>query len=502
MSFIYVYTNDYFNHKNTRKIGSTLNPYIRLKNYITYYQDEGMFEYLFKLDCKNPYTIDGKIKNVYLLKHNTHNNGSTGGTEIYDNIDIRENIIKCFTLENIDFEELDPSEPPITKKYSNNIEKETLIEFKKDKLLNGEDIIYNKYKYKNKHQHKKQIEIPIQCMDMGMSMPEEIIPLQLPPKQQILDEISEEYNGDLIERTNHINNELKFFLENINSNSYFILVEEIKDFLIVERDKYGGNTFDELKQHNKYFVGNPEVNPVKYILNTGYHLKTDKVAIFNVPITNYKCSLNEIGRKKYGKMDELIFTKESKVGTKYGYIDLPEIRKSRYLSSIFEFEGEELEEIIIGNLKNIVPIEKQDMVFWSKKLKYTVLEYREGDFFSEHSDHKISKNHYGTLLIFPPAINKLEHKGGDFVIETDDCDLIIPSDINKNWKFIAFKTEQKHACHKIISGRRLVIKVELLYKKITKPIYKSEEEIDKEAMELFYMKNHYSRWGFSPVCPD
>ena len=65
MSFIYVYTNDYFNHKNTRKIGSTVNPFIRLKNYITYYQDEGNFEYLFKLDCKNPYTIDEKIKMIH-----------------------------------------------------------------------------------------------------------------------------------------------------------------------------------------------------------------------------------------------------------------------------------------------------------------------------------------------------------------------------------------------------------------------------------------------------
>ena len=32
-------------------------------------------------------TLAEKIKNVYLLQHNTRNKGSTGGTEIYDNID-------------------------------------------------------------------------------------------------------------------------------------------------------------------------------------------------------------------------------------------------------------------------------------------------------------------------------------------------------------------------------------------------------------------------------
>lgn len=375
MSFIYVYTNDYFDYTNTRKIGSTLNPYIRFKSYITYYREEGSFEYLFKLNCNNPYEIEEKIKDTYLIEQNTRKCGSSGGTEIYTNIDIKEQLIKCFHQENIKYEELDPSIPPITKKYSNNTEKEFLSNYKKEKRLKGESINYNIYLTK------------------------------IPNKNEILDEIVKEYPGDLIKRSEKLIN-----------------------------------------------------NSIPYLIS-------DRLAIFDVPITDYKCSLNKVGRKKYGKLQDLVFSGKSKVGTKYGLINLPEIRKSRFTESLFQFNGNELEEIVLKNIQNIVSEDKRHLITWEKKLKYTVLEYREGDFFSEHKDHKSNKNHYGTLLIFPPAIDYLEHTGGEFVIETENCDVVIPSAINKKWIFIAFQTQMKHACHKILSGRRIVIKLELKLKK-------------------------------------
>jgi len=478
MSFIYVYTNDYFNDKNIRKIGSTLNPYIRLSNYITYYQDKGVFEYLFKLDCDDPYKIDEKIKNVYLSQHNTRNNGSSGGTEIYNNIDIKDHIIKCFIEENLNYEELDPLEPPITKKYSNNVEKDAFTNFKREKRLKNEKIVYNKYKKK----HEKKIDLS------------DLILIPITPKKQILDEIFKEFGGELIERTRNLCNVDYRFRKMYGINTCIVSVsyklESVSDIPINIRNKYGENNWqddDDDDIHVRVYVYNvrdldDELNTERYnmLFNSRYHLTTDKVSIFDVPITNYKCSLNETGRKKYGKLDDLIFTKISKVGTKYGYVDLPEIRKSKYVSSIFEFEGDELEKIVMGNIKNIVSEDKQHLVNWTQKLKYTVLKYREGDFFSEHRDHKINKNHYGTLLIFPPAINNLEHTGGEFVIETDVCDIIIPSYINKTWKFIAFQTQLKHACHKILSGRRIVIKVELLYKKNNDTMNPIQNESDYE----------------------
>ena len=397
MSFIYVYTNEYFNYKNTRKIGSTLNPFIRLNNYLTYYQDQGKFEYLFRLDYDNPYEVDEKIKNIYLYKNNTRNNGSSGGTEIYENLDIKDNILKCFSEENINYEEIDPNEPPITNKYSNNIEKELLNKYKIEMIAQNKKIIYNKYKI-----------------------------IGIPKKDKILEEIFKEFGGELVKRTSS-----KLNLVNIHSKLeiYFLISSRINDNIS---------------------INGQIIKPI------------NNVNIFNVPIVDYKCSLNETGRKKYGKINNLYFKKQSRVGTKYGHIELPEIRKSKYISSIFKFEGDELEEFVMEKIKFLAP---NDLVIWNKKLKYIVLEYKEGDFFSEHIDNKKNKNHCGTLLIFPPAINEFQHTGGDFIIENDENDLIIPSWNNKDWKFVVFPTQLKHACHKVLSGRRIVIKTELFKKK-------------------------------------
>ena len=397
MSFIYVYTNEYFNYKNTRKIGSTLNPFIRLDNYLTYYQDKGKFEYLFRLDYENPNEVDEKIKNIYLSKNNTKNNGSSGGTEIYENIDIKDNILKCFSEENINYEEIDPNEPPITNKYSNNLEKELLNEYKIRMRAINKKIIYNKYKI-----------------------------IGIPQKDKILEEIFKEFGGELVKRTRS-----KLNLVNIHSKLeiYFLISSRINDNIS---------------------ISGQIIKPI------------NNVNIFNVPIVDYKCSLNETGRKKYGKINDLYFEQKSRVGTKYGHIELPEIRKSKYISSIFAFVGNELEDFVMEKIKFLAP---NDSVIWNKKLKYIVLEYKEGDFFSEHIDNKKNKNHCGTLLIFPPAINELQHTGGDFIIENDESDLIIPSWNNKDWKFVVFPTQLKHACHKVLSGRRIVIKTELFKKK-------------------------------------
>ena len=240
---------------------------------------------------------------------------------------------------------------------------------------------------------------------------------------------------------------------NIKTTKKKILAEIKKD--------YNGNLINRIILKKKLIQGD---NKLFYFFNNPDTLQNDpfdKIKIFEVPIDDYKCSLNEKGRKKYGKMENLNFVNNSKVGTKYGYLHLPEIRKSKYLKSIFQFEGENIEEIVIDNIKSL---STDDILEWDKKLKYTVLEYKEGGFFSEHIDNENSKKHLGTLLIFPPAIDSLEHSGGDLILENGVWDLVIPSANNKKWKFIAFHTDIKHACLKVKKGRRLILKTELFTK--------------------------------------
>ena len=244
-------------------------------------------------------------------------------------------------------------------------------------------------------------------------------------KKQILSEISEKYNKELINRA----------LNKLN------LIKEDKTHYIF----CNTNTLTSLDK-----------------------IKPNQVKIFELSISDYKCSINPRGRKKYGKIEDLNFENNSKVGTKYGLLDLPEIRKNKFTKSIFEFQGENIENVVMENIKELIDEEIEE---WKKKAKYTVLEYKEGDYFMEHCDQKVNKRHFGTLLIFPPSIDSFAHDGGEFVIENGNWDIIIPTKNNKNWKFVAFPIELKHACLKIKKGKRIVIKTELFKKYISNTPY-------------------------------
>ena len=238
--------------------------------------------------------------------------------------------------------------------------------------------------------------------------------------KQILSEITEKYDGELIKRAL---GQMRFVKEDTTCHIF-------------------------CSKGNPKSIDNKPLNQVK---------------VFEVPITDYKCSVNPRGRKKYGKLDDLVFENKSKVGTKYGLMELPDIRKNKFVDSIFQFEGDNIEDIVMENLEDLIEYEISE---WEEKSKYTVLEYKEGDYFKEHCDQKTSKRHFGTLLIFPPAINSLAHTGGEFVIENGNWDVIVPTSNNKNWKFVAFPIGLKHACFEIKSGRRIVIKTELFEKYI------------------------------------
>jgi hypothetical protein len=185
----------------------------------------------------------------------------------------------------------------------------------------------------------------------------------------------------------------------------------------------------------------------------------ESIVTFTLPEVNYKCSLNLRGRKRYGTLKQLLDTgmcMPSTVGMPDGSNnELPDFRKSyKYISTIdFDLDPE----LVKIHLKKLVP--ENDEVSWKKTQKYDIIQYLSGGFFKEHTDKQIKKTHYGTLLIFPPAIDTLKHTGGELII--DKGRFIFNSSTNTEWTFIAFHTNLPHECKEVLTGTRIVFKTEL-----------------------------------------
>ena len=181
---------------------------------------------------------------------------------------------------------------------------------------------------------------------------------------------------------------------------------------------------------------------------------------FSFPELNYKCSLNPKGRKRYGNLEQLLDSRPgvpSTVGLPDGSNkELKDIRLSYKYSSTIEFNLDPI--LVTTQLQKLV--NNDSLTRWDNKQKYDVIEYLPGGFFKEHFDKKIKKTHYGTLLIFPPAIGRLAHTGGELII--DKGKFIFNSSTNTEWTFIAFHTYLPHECKEVLSGTRIVFKTELL----------------------------------------
>ncbi len=194
----------------------------------------------------------------------------------------------------------------------------------------------------------------------------------------------------------------------------------------------------------------------------------EQIVKFSFPNLTYKCSLNNngVGRKKYGSLQELFSINDgvnSTVGLEDGSnIELPNIRKSVKYNSIVEFSNIDPEMVESYLLKLV----DNDKAYWASKHKYEIIEYSKGGFFKPHCDKQIKKTHYGTLLIFPPAIGDLAHSGGELIMNNGQ--FIFDSSKNMEWTFIAFHTNILHECKEVVSGKRVLFKTELYG---TKPIY-------------------------------
>ena len=182
----------------------------------------------------------------------------------------------------------------------------------------------------------------------------------------------------------------------------------------------------------------------------------ESVIKFTFPSVTYKCSLNKKGRRRYGSLEELLATQDgikSTVGMPNGSQELHiDVRNSDYYTSFVEFDLEK--DSIIHNLKNL-----NNEAKWFGLLKYNIIEYKAGGFFKEHQDKQIKPTHYGTLLVFPPAIGEFAHTGGELIL--DRGKFKFNSSENTEWTFIAFQTNIFHECKEVLSGRRIVLKTEL-----------------------------------------
>jgi hypothetical protein len=189
-----------------------------------------------------------------------------------------------------------------------------------------------------------------------------------------------------------------------------------------------------------------------------------KFVTFSFPELTYKCSLNNsgVGRKKYGTLEQLLSTKSgvnSTVGLKDGSnVELLDVRKSVKYNSIVEFSNID-PEIVESHLLELV---NNDRVSWKTKHKYEIIEYSKGGFFKPHLDKQLKRTHYGTLLIFPPAVGEFAHSGGELIM--GDGEFIFESDKNMEWTFIAFHTNLLHECKEVLSGKRVLFKMELCAK--------------------------------------
>ena len=182
----------------------------------------------------------------------------------------------------------------------------------------------------------------------------------------------------------------------------------------------------------------------------------ESIVKFSFPSLTYKCSLNKKGRRKYGTLDDLLATQGgviSTVGLPDGTRDLQtDIRNSVHYISFVKFDLEM--DSVTNNLIKLNPEAE-----WFGLLKYDVIEYKKGGLFKAHQDRQIKSTHYGTLLVFPPAVGEFAHTGGDLILDGGKFQFI--SSKNTEWTFIAFQTHTLHECKEVLSGRRIVLKAEL-----------------------------------------
>ena len=205
----------------------------------------------------------------------------------------------------------------------------------------------------------------------------------------------------------------------------------------------------------------------------------EEIVVFPFEIRDYVCDVRtkKHGPPKFRKLEDLLALPRSisSYGTPDGRVIDTGVRDSSFLESVFEFDIQK--ELVLRNLRELVPASKENYIDWQTKQKYQVLVYETGGFFKAHSDTILNKSHYGTLLIFPPAIGECSHVGGDLLItKQNGQQFVFESAKNLQWTIVAFHPRLVHEILPITSGKRVVLKTELCY--LRSAIQTPEEELN------------------------
>lgn len=103
-------------------------------------------------------------------------------------------------------------------------------------------------------------------------------------------------------------------------------------------------------------------------------------------------------------------------------------------------------------------IQLPDFGYKINKEDLMLLKYAEGSKFEIHSHMKVTDNHLGDLIIFPPNQKLI---GGDLVIYFPDEIKVIEVSQIKEWTCIFLPLMIPHEVRKIISGVRYSFKYDL-----------------------------------------
>ena len=82
---------------------------------------------------------------------------------------------------------------------------------------------------------------------------------------------------------------------------------------------------------------------------------------------------------------------------------------------------------------------------------YKLQHYQKGGFFKEHCDTLHAKDHFATLIIFPPGQN---FTGGELVLIDDNVKETFVANDPEKTVMVAFYTDLKHRVNLVISGER------------------------------------------------
>jgi hypothetical protein len=153
-------------------------------------------------------------------------------------------------------------------------------------------------------------------------------------------------------------------------------------------------------------------------------------------------------------------SKKSTVGTINGNIVDKKIRKSKTINDVTLSISTniDLDQLYNDNIKNILPTEIQSYANNVLKFntKWDLLLYSTGGKFAKHTDGSSCKDHYATLLLFPPKKYNI-FTGGELIIyDTNTNHVTIgANDLHDvEWTVIGFPINVYHEVKPILSGIR------------------------------------------------